>query len=209
MDQGELGLIFVTGVPRSGTSLTVKILRALGAVTGEVNVLYENTHVRENVLKPLIAANGGDPLGQKSFPDLDTVEAIGLAQKLANYIGVTMGPKTLYKDPKITLVWPAFAEAFPDAKWIVVRREMESQIDALIRVPFITVHGEDREAWRRWIMEYEWRLDRLVAETGAIEVRPADFIGDPAAFEPAARHAGLPFDASAVANAVDPSKYRA
>lgn len=209
MDQGKLDLIFVTGVPRSGTSLTVKILQSLGARTGPVNVLYENLGVRETVLKPLIKANGGDPLGQKSFPDLGAVKGGNLREALASHIGVPIGPATLYKDPKVTLVWPAFVEAFPEAKWVIVRRDIESQIDALIRVPFITIHGNDREAWRAWVGEYEWRLDRLAEKTGALIVRPVDFINDPEEFAPVAEYAGLRFDVAKVEAAVDRNKYHA
>lgn len=201
-------MIFVTGVPRSGTSLTVKILQSLGARTGPVNVLYENLGIRENVLKPLIKANGGDPLGQKSFPNLETVKGSGLLDKFAAHIGVPIDARTLYKDPKLTLVWPAFAAAFPNAKWIVVRRDIESQIDALIRVPFINVHGSDREAWAAWVREYKWRLDMLLEETDAMEVRPADFIQDPAELESIADFVGLPFDPVKVEAAIDRSKYR-
>lgn len=204
-------MILVTGAARSGTSLTTRILQAHGCWLGpaqQVNDLYENLAIRQQILKPMLVAAGGDSRGQARLPDTDNLPPRpGLRAFVLARLAGGDGPKA-YKDAKLTLLWPAWAAAFPEAKWVVCRRDPERIVDSCVRTHFMKAHGEDRDGWRGWVAEHERRFDAMkAAGLDLVEAWPDDFIRDSRAFRPVAEHCGLAFDAAAVAASVDPSRW--
>ncbi|WP_022697917.1 sulfotransferase [Euryhalocaulis caribicus] len=202
-------MILITGAARSGTSLTTQILKAHGCWLGSaVNSLYENTDIREQVLKPYLRAVDADPLGQDPLPDTgDLPPHHGLCRAIAERMEGGPG-RWAYKDAKLALVWPAWAKMFPEAKWVIVRRKTEEIVESCIKASFMRAHGEDRAAWARWVEEHERRFEAMMtAGLDAIEVWPRKFIDDPEAFRPVAEHCGLEFNASAVCGAINPDRY--
>lgn len=155
--------ILVTGAPRSGTSLTAEVLARCGAWTGEVNDLWENTAIRDGVVKPRLAPHM-DPLGRTSFADVTTNpaqlrrEVVGVLQA-QRYAG---GP-WLYKDAKLLFMVDAWREAFPDAVWVAVWRDPEA-IAASVAERWAP---RDPEAL---VAQYHERLAAL----DALPVRPGD-----------------------------------
>lgn len=205
-------MILVTGCARSGTSVTTHILKNLGAYLGrddDVNEFYENTAIREGVVKPHLASLGADPRGQGVLPSIGDVAPLdGLREAVEMRFAFGAEPFA-YKDAKLSLVWPAWAEAFPHARWVVVRRERDEIVDSCIRTHFMDHWGDDRDAWGRWVDANNERLDQVVGELGAVEVWPREFMTDPHAFGPVAAHCRLAFDPDALRAAVDPDKFRA
>lgn len=197
-------MIFVTGCARSGTSLTTKILKAHGCCLGQsdrINELYENVGVRQNVLKPYLRSLGADPQGQRELPDTSEVVAPrGFKDDVLKYI-LGNEPRA-YKDAKLTLVWPAFADAFPDAVWVLVRRNAERIVDSCLRTPFMRAYN-DRDGWMRWVEEHERRFDLMKAALDLVEVWPDEVIDDPSSFAPIAEFCGLRFDLDATEAAID------
>ena len=71
--------IFITGLPRSGTSMTAGILNKLGVFAGETisggpanpKGFYENIVIREQIVKSILRFYGKCPLGIKSLPPID------------------------------------------------------------------------------------------------------------------------------------------
>lgn len=201
-------MILITGCARSGTSLATGMLAALGLDLGErrsVNVLNENTAVRQQILKPMISRFGGDPLGQSHFPDPVAVHALpGLREQVAMIFGGIGGMRG-YKDAKLTFVWQAWAAAFPAAKWVLVRRDRAAIVDSCIRTNFMRARGDDRAAWGQWVDEHLTRFDAMkAAGLDLVEVWPDRVVEDPASFEPVATHCGLSFDLDAVAQCIKP-----
>ena len=203
---GSASMIFVTGCARSGTSLTTRILQAHGCNLGPeslVNPLFENTGIRQNLLKPYLVRCGGDEQGQKTLPDTDNLPPLpGLREQVLSYF--SGGTPRAYKDAKLTLVWPTFAAAFPTAKWIIVRRHRDSIIDSCLRTPFMMAY-DTREGWLYWIEEHERRFEKMRDALSCAEVWPDRFIDDPDCFEPVVAFCGLKFDRAAVAAAIDKS----
>lgn len=166
--------IFVLGIPRSGTSMIAGALHLCGAWIGATvpggpsnpEGFFENVALRERVLKPMLERQGADPLGVRALPELDRLTPLPelknevlrhLAQE--NYSG---GDRAwLYKDCKLTLVWPIWRAAFPDARWIIVRRPAEDIVRSCLRTRFMNQHSLDPDFWRAWIGEYEKRLEAL------------------------------------------------
>lgn len=200
-------MILVTGCARSGTSLTTKILQAYGCWLGRpsvINQLYENTDIRQTVLKPYLRRIGADPRGQKPLPDTDRLEPDpSLRRAVLERLNGAPRPWA-YKDAKLTLIWPIWAKAFPEAKWVVVRRDPECIANSCLRTHFMKAY-DTREGWLGWVAEHERRFEAMkAAGLNVVETWPASFIADPEGFRPVADHCGLAFDAAAVRTAIDP-----
>lgn len=210
-------MILITGAPRSGTSLVTQIIHRHGFYLGDprsVNGLYENEDIRENVLKRLLRDLDADPLGQSKLPPEDLYwpegwSAEGLRSEVAMRFKSPHERKA-YKDCKITLTWWLWHEAFPDAKWIIVRRERNEIVNSCIRTSFMRAHGEDRAAWAEWVKQHERRftaMHRVIRPGRIIEVWPREFIDDPNRFAPVADFCGVFFNRAHVNQSVDRSKY--
>ena len=201
-------MILITGCARSRTSMTTSMLQACGAYLGhtkDVNDLYENIAIRQGILKPLIRGFGGDPLGQTRFPDPEAVKPVeGLKSRVLDALG-GLRRGLAYKDAKIALVWQSWAEAFPSAKWVLVRRSRDGIIDSCIRTHFMRAHGEDREGWGAWVDAQIERFDAMKsAGLDLIEIHTDELVRDPDVLEPVAVHCGLAFDRAAVAACIKP-----
>lgn len=194
-------MIFITGCARSGTSLTAKILQRLGCSLGPVNSLYENLSVREGILKPYLRSIGADPLGQKTLPD--TTRLISIADLKCRIENEIPGPEPrAYKDAKLVLVWPIFHAAFPDAVWVIVRRDAEAIADSCMRTNFMRAY-QTKEQWLGWVHEYETRMEIMRRMLNVVETWPDKYIKDPAKFKNVASKCGLEFSEEIVANCID------
>ena len=199
-------MILITGCARSRTSMPTAMLQACGANLGrpaDVNDLNENLAVRQNILKPMISRFGGDPLGQTHFPNPNAVKPVeGLKFRALDALG---GPRAdlAYKDAKLALVWQSWADAFPDAKWVIVRRSREGIIDSCIRTSFMRAYGDSRTGWGAWVDAQVARFDAMkAAGLDLIEIDTDALVADPDLFEPVAAHCGLEFDRAAVAGCI-------
>lgn len=203
-------MIFVTGCARSGTSLTARILQAHGCNLGkpqDINVLYENTDIRQNVLKPYLRSVGADPMGQQKLPDTDNLPLReGLREEVLKRIGCK--EPIAYKDAKLTLCWRTWNAAFPEAKWVLVRRDKERIVDSCLRTDFMWSYTE-RAKWREWVEQHEKRFDAMRKELNLIEVWPDRIMEEPEAFASVAEFCGLTFNLSAVERSIDKNKWHA
>jgi hypothetical protein len=197
-------LTLVTGAARSGTTLTTAVLAAHGARLGPVNALNEHTGVREGVLKPLLRAAGADPRGQHPLPSLNNLPA---APDLRRDALAALGEANTYKDAKLCLTWRCWDRAFPDARWIVVRRDREGIVGSCLRTPFMRAY-DTADDWRLWVDHHLAQFNAMrSAGLDMVEVWPDP--ADPESFRPAVEQAGLTFDAAKAAACVDPERWKA
>ncbi len=166
--------IFVIGLPRSGTSMIAGSLGICGAWTGSTvpgggpenpKGFFEHSSIREHVTKRILKDLGCDPLGVRKLPPIDLqIEVIGLADIIKSIIekdGYRHDRPWLLKDAKLTLLWPIYRKAFPEATWLVVRRDEEGFINSCLRTSFMKHHSQDRNFWENLAKEYRFRLDTL------------------------------------------------
>ena len=177
--------IFITGLPRTGTSLMAGILAEHGVFTGDTispsidnaKGFFEHKNIREKVIKPILSINGFDPLGVKKLPP------IGFSPKVANKSGQDLrqifykllkadGYKNdsiwAYKDAKILLMWRMFHEAFPEANWIITKRSTKGFIDSCLRTSFMSQHSTDTEFWGSYSIEMNSRINDLHRELSSV-----------------------------------------
>lgn len=180
--------VFIVGAPRSGTSMVAGVFGQMGlwmgpTVAGNKNNqkgYFENGTIRETVIKPMLVKLGGDPLGIRDFFPVESIppqpglpgELVQLLQK-QQYNGQM---RWAYKEPKLTLLWPAFADAFPDADWIIVRRNIEDVVKSCQNTGFMAKHSKDAEFWRHFVGRYSDRLDLLAASHHRVHELNADLL---------------------------------
>lgn len=199
-------MIFITGCARSGTSLTTKILKELGCNLGigRINTLYENVEVRENVLKPYLRFLGADPMGQDPLPQEPLLPQHDLGDQVRFALGEPEEPWA-YKDAKLTLVWREWSRHFPEAKWVLVRRERSKIVDSCMRTSFMRAFTS-RSGWEGWVDAHEERFEAM-QHLDLIEVWPQAIVDDPEAFCPVATFCGLTFDRDKVEAAIERSAW--
>lgn len=200
--------ILITGTARSGTSLTAGIIDrcgAFGGVTSGPNRynpkgMFENSEIREKVVKPYLASIGADPKGQYPLPDpLDTPMPSGWRKKICDAFemqGYNSGP-WYYKGAKMCLMFSVWDKAFPQAKWVIVRRSKKEIINSCLRTGFMREY-KDEEGWGRWVDHHLWCFDLMKQSFGdrIVEFWPAQ-VFDGEGLEAAkvlAEKLGLPFN---------------
>jgi len=186
--------LLILGAPRSGTSLIAGLLDQMGMWTGHTVAggpanprgFFENWGIRETITKRQLVQLGGDPAGVMELPTLASTEQLsvdGMRSAIAGSMmmeGYTGGP-WLYKDCKLTLLWPAWLKAFPEAKWLIIRRKDADIITSCLRTEFMRQHSPDFEFWKNWLQAYYDRLEALaeaVPEENLRSIYPEAIIRD-------------------------------
>ena len=187
--------IFILGAPRSGTSIIAGILDICGAWSGitlpatEANPsgFFENRQLRNKVIKPILEKLDCDPLGVRKLPALESLQKI---PNLANVVyqiiceeGYTDNTPWIFKEPKLSLIWPIFMFGFPDARWIIVRRETADIVRSCIATDFMSQHSSNNLYWENFVQSYLERLEILkINVKSSREIWPSTIINS--SFEP-------------------------
>lgn len=166
----ENGPILITGTARSGAGMIAGAIHLCGAFGGTMTNkrgLYENDRIRETIIKPYLINCGVDEKGQ--FPLLDLEGGVIMPMNFKNEIlqimraqGYKQGP-WMYKDARLALMWPVWHFAFPNAKWIIVRRRTGDIIQSCLKTGYMTAY-KDSEGWLEWVHEYEKRFVSMITE---------------------------------------------
>ena len=171
---------------------------------------FEHSSIREHVTKKILKDLGCDPLGVRKLPPVDLqIEVFGLADTIKSIIekdGYRQDRPWLLKDAKLTLLWPIFKKAFPDATWIVVRRDEEGFINSCLRTSFMKQHSQDCDFWKNYAEEYRVRIEALI-NSGAhvLEIFSPDVIkGNFGQFKEVVPRLGLTFRESELKEFISP-----
>lgn len=179
--------ILITGCARSGTSMIAGGINLCGAFGGDLSGpnrnnkkgMFENFNIRNNIIKPYLASIGADRLGQFPLPDIDKLPIPSdLQTKVCNIMlhqGLKKGHPWFYKGAKMCLTWPIWHHAFPDAKWIIVRRKTSDIINSCIKTFFMrafnnTINQQkvqvnnEHDGWLWWVRQHEQRFIEMMTE---------------------------------------------
>ena len=213
--------VFVLGAPRSGTSMVTGALAACGLWMGQTikgnrdnnKGFFENLTVRERILKPILANLGVDPAGVQSFMPIDQLGTDPtLRSQLINVIraqGYTGRGRWGYKEPKLTLLWPMFADAFPNASWVILERDREAVVKSCLNTGFMAKHSRDEEFWRHFIDRHDDRLSVLERSVSDVTRIKTDALvnSDMKPLKDLIKNLGLKWNQSAVEDFVDPKLF--
>lgn len=213
--------IFVTGVPRSGTSLIAGVLGLAGAWLGKTvpgdhfnpKGYFEHIMIREKVVKDLLRQLRCDPLGVRKLPGFSQLPRIANLNEICRGFleaeGYPPEARWLYKDAKLTLLWPVFAAAFRGAHWVIVRRDQDAILRSCLRTDFMMQHSAAAEPWIKWIEQYNRRLDMLLqSENECSEIWPERLIeGDLSSLEQLVRNLNLVWDEQRISEFILPKAW--
>ena len=184
MDKKQVSPILITGCARSGTSMVAGAINICGAFGGDMRGpnrnnkkgMYENTKIVNRIVKPYLRKHGYDSLGQFPLPD---VESLSIPADWADKVfrvmleeGYEAGP-WFYKGAKMCLKWPVWNYAFPDAKWIIVRRRTGDIVQSCLKTGFMRAFSRrifqkavgacsEAEGWLWWVRQHEKRFVEMI-----------------------------------------------
>jgi len=217
--------ILITGCARSGTSLTAGIISRCGAWGGEVvgstpnnqKGQYENTAIRNKVIKPYLKSIAVDPMGQNPLPPIDRVtwDANG-SMEICNrhkkevmdilyrqgYDGKSVW---FFKGAKLCLIYPIWVRMFPEAKWVLVRRDDYDICSSCLKTSFMRAFNK-RNGWMVWINEHKKRFAEMkMLSIDLIEYWPFKAInGDFTGTEEMIKHLDLEYHKEEIEDFVSP-----
>lgn len=182
--------ILITGCARSGTSLIAGAISLCGAFGGNVTGplphnqkgQFENDHIRDKIVKPYLKSISCDPLGQNPLPKTDDLKPVQewntIIEEVINKEGYETGP-WYYKGAKMCLLWPIWHAAFPDAKWVIIRRGKYDIASSCLRTSFMRAYN-DIEGWSYWVEHHERCFNEMKASgMNYIEVSSSDVVLNP------------------------------
>jgi hypothetical protein len=178
--------ILITGAARSGTSLIAGMINRCGAWGGKMSGpnlnnkkgMYENSEIRNNVVKPYLREIGVDPMGQFPLPDPHTMNIPNNWRSMIHSVigrqGYNGGP-WFYKGAKMCLMWPVWQHAFPNAKWVIVRRRTGDIVSSCIKTGFMRAFSDElaqrkvnvqneADGWKWWVHQHENRFIEMITE---------------------------------------------
>jgi len=169
--------ILITGAARSGVSMIAGVVSLCGAWGGikpgaadyDGRTSFENSEVAESIVKPFLRGIAADPNGQFPLPDIAKVADVpdSFTETWGRRVhrvwlgqGYAGGP-VFYASPRTCLVWPVWHRAFPDAKWVIVRRNDDDIVRACTQTGFMKAHKTDA-GWRAWVDVHKQRFDEMI-----------------------------------------------
>lgn len=164
--------IIITGIPRSGTSIIAEIFSICGAFTGKVDSRFENEEIKQKLMKPYLASYGVDPLGQRlNFQSKDLkiqdnwrehVQEIMLSQGYQN-------GQWIIKSNLVIPMWPIWFNAFPEAKFIIVRRRTGDIVNSCMKTGYMDAY-DNRNGWIHMCRDYISRMSEMVSIIDDVKV---------------------------------------
>lgn len=173
--------ILITGCGRSGASMIAGVINICGVFGGNMggtNKHYENVQIHSKIMSAYLSSLGADPMGQFPLPSTDNMpipndwakQVIAAMQR----DGYQQGP-WMVKGANLALTWPLWNYAFPNAKWIVVRRRTGDIIKSCLKTDFMRAFrlvenqravgvSDELEGWKWWVHQYENRFVEMITD---------------------------------------------
>ena len=163
--------IFVTGAQRSGSSIIARIIKSCGVYTGRTSEMMENDLIGDLVTQYYSNINA-DHKGHFPLPNTkEILIPVNWKKKIKKMIDLEMVKRKedqlwMYKSNRLCQIWPVWDYAFPNAKWIIVRRKTSDIVHSCLKTAYMNVFedneiqkliGVDNAAkgWAWWIHEHE------------------------------------------------------
>lgn len=199
--------IFILGAPRSGLSLAAGSLNICGAWSEDG--AHEARGLQKQIIKPILEKLNSDPRGTRELPILESLQEIpNLKDVIFNIIsseGYMDSTPWLFSDSRLTLIWPILMFAFPDARWIIIRRETADIVRSCLKTDAVQQRLSDPALWETLTGNYLKRLELLKTNvTSYNEIWPHTIVKDSlASLESLVNELGLNWKADDVLNFIN------
>jgi hypothetical protein len=163
--------IFITGVERSGSTLIARILDICGVFKGTVSTMHENLGIKL-LTDSILTGIAGQPL----MPDPQQLSIPADWHRRVQSIIEKQGYKDgawFCKGPWLSQTWPVWNYAYPNARWVIVRRRTGDIIQSCVKTGFMKTFKNadnlaligattEEEGWKWWVHQYEKRFVEMV-----------------------------------------------
>jgi len=141
--------IFCVSVGRSGTSMILQLFNKCGAFIGTVG---KNSKYCENlaIFYKIIL-----PYEKNNIRKIHWRESVFTQLRSDGYTGGPWGIKGAH----LITLWPIWAKAFPEAKWVIVRRRTGDVINSYMKTNYMSIN---HEACLELIHQYENSFIELI-----------------------------------------------
>lgn len=187
--------------------------------------LMEHATIYEQIVKPYLIQIHACPAGQYPLPNIDNISIpvdwknkIDTILSMGGYDGLR---PWAYKSSKLALLWPLWVYAYPDAKWVVVRRRTGDIIQSCVQTKYMQAFkiqrnrdavgtNTEEEAWKWWVHWYEARFVEMIEAGINIKIVWPDRIvnGDYRQIYETVEWCGLKWDSDAL-SFIDPKFWKA
>ena len=168
--------IFITGIERSGNSIIAKALKVCGAFSGHTTSMFENKKIKYQLNRYYLDA-GLDVRGQFPLPKEITNFPLDWDLNIKDIIYSEKYKEDtiwFYKSSKIAQTWKHWLKTFPEAKFIIVRRNSFDILNSCMKTGFMNVFNDEEarenigaktieEAWIWWINYHKDYFDQMLA----------------------------------------------
>jgi len=161
--------ILITGAERSGSTFIARVLDMCGVWKGSCNNMLENTIIHSlhyEILKKI----------DELFPDTKLISIpVNWKETILDEIVADNwnGKHWMVKGSFLAQYWPVWDYAFPDAKWLIVRRRTGDVIDSCLKTgymkPFknnsnleLLGFEEEKDGWLWWVHRYEQKFIEMM-----------------------------------------------
>jgi len=176
------------------------------------------------VEKPYLRSIGKDHLVQYPLPDMDTLTIpINWKDTIHEVMikeGYQKGP-WFYKGAKACLIWPVWHYAFPNAKWLIVRRKSSDIAESCLNTAFMQ-RCQNRavlqqigaktpyDGWIWWINQHEKRwVEMITAGLNVKQIWPDRMVnGDYSQIKEAIEWLGLKWKPTEVLAFIEPKLWK-
>ena len=213
--------VFITGVPRSGTSMVAGIFSLCGAWLGMCagihndNPLgfFENLTLRNGINKTILSMLCVDYRGMNSLPPRKVDFDISLRGVVYDAISAEGCPREAtwaFKDVKLALLWRPWARSFSEATWIVTDRNEEDSAKSCAAAFFRLSADRDYAGWLEFVRQFRDRIEDLEENVEHIYRVNTDEIidGDLLTAREAVEGVGLEWNERAVEEFIDRSYWK-
>ena len=131
--------------------------------------MFENATIRQDLVKPYLRKISCDPMGQHPLPTDEHLQRISSSDgvswreevlRVMRRQGLKPDRDWFYKGAKMCLTWRLWDYAFPNAKWVIVRRDKDDIAKSCLRTGFMRAF-DDVGGWRGWVDEHERRFAEM------------------------------------------------
>ena len=148
--------VFVTGIPGRALTATARLLQDhcwTGTADGDpIDLQFQggssNAAIRGGIIDELLEKMAISAYQPRTFKgNLDRFFVRGMRNWVADVLRpmAYAGQRWMYADPHLALLFPTFAAAFPEARWVVIRQVLQHSLNELEQLN--PAPARSREDW--------------------------------------------------------------
>jgi hypothetical protein len=136
--------------------------------------MHENIRIRDKIIMPFMATQSLDIEGmyvgenRLLHTELIARPRIRGVLSLEGWNGLK---QWMYKDRRVTLLWPVFDKMFPQALFVIVRRRDEDIINSCMKTAYMNRYVTNQQ-WQTMVDGYKSRFEEMKRNVKCVEVFP-------------------------------------